>query len=67
MCSHVLQVGYVAHGGGVVAGLLVGIHVLKNLEWKKWEEILWWICVVICIFLLVFSIAWNIFRSDLFP
>lgn len=61
------QVGYAAHLGGAVAGLLVGIHVLKNLQWKKWEKVLWWMCIVICIVLLVFAIVWNIVRTDLFP
>lgn len=67
MLRKTLQVGYAAHLGGAVAGLLVGIHVLKNLQWKKWEKVLWWMCIVICIVLLVFAIVWNIVRTDLFP
>ncbi|CAL8122396.1 unnamed protein product [Orchesella dallaii] len=61
------NVGYACHLGGAVAGLLVGIHVLKNLQWTKWEEILWYTSVVICIVLFGFAVLWNILRADLFP
>jgi len=36
------KIGYVAHLGGALAGLLVGLYVLKNLQWTKWESCLWW-------------------------
>lgn len=38
------QVGYVAHLCGAVAGLLVGIGVLRNLKVRPWERKLW--CVL---------------------
>ncbi|GLG99127.1 Rhomboid-like protein, partial [Gryllus bimaculatus] len=39
------SVGYVAHLAGALAGLLVGINVLRNLRVKKWENIVWWIAI----------------------
>ncbi|KAL4715286.1 hypothetical protein ACJJTC_010856 [Scirpophaga incertulas] len=35
------NIGYVAHLAGAIAGLLVGIGVLRNLEKRKWEKRLW--------------------------
>lgn len=60
------QVGYVAHLSGAVAGLLVGIGVLRNLKVRHWERVLWW-CAVSLYFLLVLSgIGIHIFYSDHF-
>ena len=30
-------VGYAAHAGGSLAGVLVGINVVRNFRHKKWE------------------------------
>ncbi|XP_035448528.1 rhomboid-related protein 2 isoform X2 [Spodoptera frugiperda] len=64
---HVNQnIGYVAHLAGAVAGLLVGIGVLRNLEKRKWEKRLWWAAVVIYCSLMAAGILANIFWTERF-
>ncbi|XP_015515806.1 rhomboid-related protein 2 isoform X2 [Neodiprion pinetum] len=58
------QIGYVAHLAGAVAGLLVGINILRNLEVKTWEKVVWWASIVIYIGLMTAAILWNIFRPE---
>ncbi|CAH0402903.1 unnamed protein product [Chilo suppressalis] len=60
------NIGYVAHLAGAVAGLLVGIGVLRNLEKRKREKRLWWAAVVIYISLMIAGILANIFWTDRF-
>ncbi|CAH2052745.1 unnamed protein product, partial [Iphiclides podalirius] len=55
------NIGYVAHLAGAVAGLLVGIGVLRNLEKRKWEKRLWWAAVVIYFSLMIAGVLANIF------
>ncbi|KAF4527186.1 hypothetical protein B566_EDAN006112 [Ephemera danica] len=62
-----LQVGYVAHLGGALAGLLVGIYILRNLNLKKWERWLWWAALIAYILLMGVCIVWNIAFPDYFP
>lgn len=42
-----MQVSYTAHLAGFIAGLLVGLMVLRNLRKLLWEVILKWIGFVI--------------------
>ncbi|XP_064074347.1 rhomboid-related protein 2 isoform X1 [Vanessa tameamea] len=55
------NIGYVAHLAGAVAGLLVGIGVLRNLEKRKWEKRLWWAAVVLYFSLMIIGVLANIF------
>ncbi|KPJ02836.1 Protein rhomboid [Papilio xuthus] len=55
------NIGYVAHLAGAVAGLLVGIGVLRNLEKRKWEKRLWWAAVVLYFSLMIAGVLANIF------
>ena len=41
------KVGYAAHFAGAIAGLLVGVNVLRNLQVETWEKVVWWISFVI--------------------
>nr|CAD7406627.1 unnamed protein product [Timema poppensis] len=41
------QIGYAAHIAGALAGLLVGINILRNLEIKAWERKVWWASMVL--------------------
>ncbi|XP_034664436.1 protein rhomboid [Drosophila subobscura] len=61
------QIGYVAHLSGAVAGLLVGIGVLRNLEVRRWERILWWVAVIFYFALMTTGIIIHIFVPDYFP
>ncbi|XP_050353365.1 rhomboid-related protein 2 isoform X3 [Nymphalis io] len=55
------NIGYVAHLAGAIAGLLVGIGVLRNLEKRKWEKRLWWAAVVLYFSLMLIGVLANIF------
>lgn len=61
------SIGYAAHFAGALAGLLVGINVLRNLRVKSWEKKVWWISICIYLILMSGAIAWNIFYDDYFP
>nr|VZI38829.1 unnamed protein product [Spirometra erinaceieuropaei] len=56
-----VSVSISAHLGGFLAGLLVGIPVLRNLHEKPWERIVFWISMAILVAFFVFAIFWNIF------
>jgi hypothetical protein len=38
-------ISYLSHIGGFIAGLLLGIVLLRNLKWKEWEVIAWRVCL----------------------
>ena len=61
------SVGYIAHLSGGIAGLLVGIGVLRNLEVRRFERYLWWIAVTIYTLLMLTGISIHIFYPDWFP
>ncbi|XP_018315160.1 protein rhomboid isoform X2 [Mycetomoellerius zeteki] len=54
------QIGYVAHLAGAIAGLLVGINILRNLEVQTWEKVIWWASIVTFTGLMTTAILWNI-------
>lgn len=58
------NVGYIAHLCGAIAGLLVGIRVLRNLKVLKWERMLWRFAVVGFVILMTAGIVANIFFYD---
>lgn len=60
---YLLQIGYVAHLAGAVAGLLVGLYVLRNLEEHSWEKKLKWIGLTLYIALMLIAIFFNIYQS----
>lgn len=61
------KVGYAAHFAGAVAGLLVGVNVLRNLQVEKWEKVAWWICFTIYVAAIAALIAINFLWVDHFP
>lgn len=61
------RVAYVAHFAGLVAGILMGIPVLKNFHVKPWETILWWIALVVYLVLVLFAVCWNGFYPNYYP
>ncbi|XP_044260626.1 rhomboid-related protein 3-like isoform X2 [Tribolium madens] len=60
-------IGYMAHFSGALAGLLVGICVLRNLKITKKENIIWWVSIALYLVLMLVAILWNIFYTDYFP
>ncbi|GAB0099389.1 protein rhomboid-like [Sergentomyia squamirostris] len=60
------RVSYTSHIGGAVAGLLVGIGVLRNLKVRPWEKKLWWAAVVTYILLMGSGICVHIFVPNHF-
>lgn len=61
------QIGYIAHLAGAVAGLLVGIGVLRNLKVRRWERILWWVAVIAYFGLMATGVIIHIFCPSYFP
>lgn len=51
--------GYTAHLAGAMAGLLIGIVALRNLEQLPWERVVWWISFCAFIVFIVGMIIWN--------
>lgn len=61
------SVGYTAHLCGGIAGFLVGICVLRNLEPRSHERVLWWVAVVVYALLMITGICIHIFYPQRFP
>lgn len=55
------EVGIAAHLGGMATGLLLGIPVLKNIDQKPWETIVFWIALIVYLVAVIFAILWNAF------
>lgn len=60
------KIGYMAHLCGAIAGLLVGIGVLRNLDETKWEKKLWWLAVTIYFAFMLTGIGIHIFYPEYF-
>ena len=54
-------IGYTAHLMGALAGLTIGLVVLKNFEQKLHEQYMWWVALAVYLGCVVFAIFWNIF------
>lgn len=61
------HIGYAAHLAGALAGLLVGIFVLRNLEVNSCEKKLWWVSLVTFLALILTAIIWNVAFPSYFP
>jgi hypothetical protein len=57
-------VSFVAHITGAIAGLTIGLIVLKNFEQKLHEQLLWWIALGIYLAWFIFAIAYNLVNSN---
>jgi hypothetical protein len=50
-----------------LAGLFLGLNILRNIHVTPWEKKLWWTSISIYLILMSGAIAWNIFYEDYFP
>ncbi|XP_050700703.1 rhomboid-related protein 2-like isoform X2 [Eriocheir sinensis] len=51
--------GHLAHLGGAIAGVLVGIYVLRNLKMRRWEKYCWWVALILYLVLIGAGIILN--------
>ncbi|KAL3320597.1 hypothetical protein Ciccas_000729 [Cichlidogyrus casuarinus] len=59
--DEIQRISFIAHVFGFVAGLLIGIPVLRNINEKPWERVLFWVCLVLFFILVIIGILFNIF------
>ena len=52
---------YVAHLMGALAGLTIGLLVLKNFEQKLHVQVLWWVALGVYSACTIFAVLWNVF------
>ncbi|XP_064478991.1 protein rhomboid-like isoform X3 [Ornithodoros turicata] len=55
-------VSYVAHLTGALAGLTIGLLVLKNFEQKLHEQLLWWLALGVYAACTLFAVLFNVFN-----
>ena len=48
-----------AHLGGALAGLIIGVQVLKNRKSEKWERVLKWVLLIVSIIAFIVFIICN--------
>ncbi|KJH43022.1 peptidase, S54 family [Dictyocaulus viviparus] len=54
------RVSYVSHIGGFLAGIFLGVVVLRNFRFHRWERKLWWASLIAFIVFLVICIIFTI-------
>ncbi|XP_071560733.1 protein rhomboid [Temnothorax nylanderi] len=57
-------VSYVAHLTGALAGLTIGLLVLKNFEQRLHEQLLWWVALGVYAACTIFAIMYNLMHPD---
>lgn len=57
------RIAYAAHFGGALAGLLIGLNILRNLEVTKTERVVKYISFIIFLIFVVAAIFWNVLYS----
>lgn len=60
------RTSYAAHVAGAVAGLLVGIVVLRNLRVRRWETILGYFAILTYVLMMGAIIMFNVLNPDYF-
>uniref|UniRef100_U3II17 rhomboid protease n=1 Tax=Anas platyrhynchos platyrhynchos TaxID=8840 RepID=U3II17_ANAPP len=56
---------FMAHLGGVMVGITLGVVILRNYEQRLQDQTLWWIFLSIYLIFVLFAIFWNIFAYSL--
>ncbi|XP_027211267.1 rhomboid-related protein 2 isoform X1 [Penaeus vannamei] len=59
--------GHMAHLGGAIAGVLVGVSILRNLQRRRWERVCWWVSFIIYVILVGTAVVLNASLQDYFP
>lgn len=54
-------VSFVAHVTGALAGLTIGLVVLKNFQQKLRQQMLWWLSLGVYLSCLLFAVLYNVF------
>ena len=54
------SISYVAHLAGALAGLTIGLLVLKNFEQKLHEQLLWWMALGVYTACIILALLFNI-------
>lgn len=57
------SVSYVAHLTGALAGLTIGLLVLKNFEQKLHEQLLWWVALGVYAACTIFAVVFNLLNT----
>ncbi|XP_046660850.1 protein rhomboid isoform X1 [Homalodisca vitripennis] len=60
-------VSYVAHLTGALAGLTIGLLVLKNFEQKLHEQLIWWVALGVYAACTIFAIIFNLCADTFDP
>lgn len=55
---------YIAHLAGALAGLTIGLLVLKNFEQKLHEQLIWWVALGIYAACMIFAIVYNLLNTE---
>ncbi|XP_063816964.1 rhomboid-related protein 3 isoform X2 [Pseudophryne corroboree] len=56
---------FVAHLGGVLVGITLGVVILRNFEQRLRDQSLWWIFLSIYMFFVMFAVLWNVFAFNM--
>lgn len=57
-------ISYVAHLAGALAGLTIGLVVLKNFEQKLHEQLIWWVALGVYTASVLFAIIHNVYSWE---
>ncbi|XP_064616287.1 rhomboid-related protein 2-like [Liolophura sinensis] len=61
------QIGVSAHIGGLLAGLLIGVPFLKNINVKPWEKTVGWVTLIVYLLCFVAVLLFNGFYKGYPP
>lgn len=54
-------IGYTAHLTGALAGLTIGLAILKNFQQKLHQQYMCWVALAVYLGCVGFAIFWNVF------
>ncbi|XP_063534161.1 rhomboid-related protein 2 isoform X1 [Cydia strobilella] len=58
-------VSYAAHVAGALAGLTIGLLVLKHAQQRLWERLLWWAALGAYAACTLFAVLYNVFSAPI--